>query len=157
MSRYIATHATQDMPLSADWDDGNKIAKHRQKDFGRNTYVHVVDTLSGVCIACGLPLSYIRGGGSTICAGPAQHNHSISPGTAPGTGVISGGIVGTGSTSDNLKDMIEKYKLGSASTDCQTGAEKQAAPAKSEKVIAESAKPTTGVDWEAHKQFMRGL
>jgi len=28
---------------------------------------------------------------------------------------------------------------------------------KSEKVIAESAKPTTGVDWDAHKQFMRGL
>ncbi len=28
---------------------------------------------------------------------------------------------------------------------------------KSEKCIAESASPTTGIDWEAHKGFMRGL
>lgn len=163
-TRYYAVHANADIDLHG-WTD-ERIANHRQHDFSTQSYVHVVDRLIDCCAVCGQPTYAIRAGAGQFCPGP-RNSLGYTVRTGAPQAPVAGGIVGSSSAQKSLQDMIEKYKA-MPPDDCHTGtegggtvpkteeAEKQAAP-KKDVLIAESAKPTTGIDWDAFKNFGKGL
>jgi hypothetical protein len=157
-TRYYAVHNSTNMDLHG-WDE-SKVEGHKQKDFRGGRFVHVIDRTTTCCVACGMPENIARSANLLFCTGPMGTAPGIKPSAAPAGGWITGGHPASPATPID-PNPFKKYLSGPAD-DCHTEeGEKQippkAPPAKSEKVIAESAKPTTGVDWEAHKQFMRGL
>lgn len=107
--------------------DDRRIAEHRQKDFSTGHYVHIVDRTTDHCVACGKDLLSIYATPDKTCAGANQH--LIAQGFAP-----------------------VSRKTVKGPDDCHT----EEKP-KSDKLIAESAQPTTGIDWDAFKNFGKGL
>lgn len=135
-TRYYAIHNNAKLDLHG-WDE-RRVEDHRRKDFKAGHTVHVIDSHTCHCVACGMSEPFIMATRAIICPGP------------PMQASISGGVVGDADARKNLQDMIEKYKTIPPPSE-------QAAPPKDEKLIAESVKPTTGVDWDAFKNFGKGL
>lgn len=160
MNRYVAIHPGTDLTL--DWDEDKMRQMTNTTPFQTGHYVHIVDNANGLCVACGMPIGIIRSHQDFRCQGPQSlahgwsqppaHNHSIQPSPVyPGGGSP---YLGGGGGGYAQAQQAQSNSVGIVRVKVPPPPEK--APEK-EKLIAESAKPTTGIDWEAFKTFGRGL
>lgn len=155
MSRYIAIHPGADLSLS--WDEATMRAKMAGIDFSTGHYTHVVDSYTGYCVGCGMSVQDIRAKVGTIyCSGP-KANLAAGNGAY---GINQPAPVHSHSTYNGAKGAYDTYSLGAEKQSNSIGIKRVDVadpPVEKEKLIAESAKPTTGIDWEAFKTFGRGL